>query len=66
MPTNKDKFVYWITKEDVQKRAKEKIGRKLKEKELKLVAENIDSQLTPELDAIISEAIERAFLLKRR
>lgn len=60
MPTNKDKFVYWITKDDVQERAREKIARKLTAKELKEVAENINYQLTPELDAIIGEAIERA------
>ncbi len=60
MPANRRKLVYWITKEDVQKRAKEKIGRKLTAKELKEITENIDRQLTPELDAIIGEAIERS------
>ena len=58
-----DDLLFGITKEDVQIRAMEKIGRRLMEDELKIAQKGLESGLTFDIDAIYSaifdEMIER-------
>ena len=57
---NNERLIFYITEEEVQERAKEKLFRPLVDFELKIVAKEVESAFTSDLEAVLDVAIEDA------
>ena len=57
---NNERLIFYITEEEVQERANEKLFRSLDDFELKIVAKEVESAFTSDLEAVLDVAIEDA------
>ena len=57
---NNERLIFYITEEEVQERANEKLFRSLADFELKIVAKEVESAFTSDLEAVLDVAIEDA------
>ena len=57
---NNERLIFYITEEEVQERANEKLFRSLADSELITVAKEVESAFTSDLEAVLDVAIEDA------
>ena len=57
---NNERLIFYITEEEIQERANEKLFRSLADFELKIVAKEVESAFTSDLEAVLDVAIEDA------
>jgi len=57
---NNERLIFYITEEDIQERANRKSFRPLVDFELKIVAKEVESALTSDLEAVLDVSIEDA------
>ena len=57
---NNERLIFYITEEEVQERANEKLFRSLDDFELKIVAKEVESAFTSDLEVVLDVAIEDA------
>lgn len=57
---NNERLIFYITEEEVQEIANKKLFRSLDDFELKIVAKEVESAFTADLEAVLEVAIEDA------
>jgi len=57
---NNERLIFYITEEEIQERANKKLFRSLADFELKIVAKEVESAFTSDLEAVLDVAIEDA------
>jgi len=57
---NNERLIFYITEEEIQERANEKLFRSLADSELITVAKEVESAFTSDLEAVLDVAIEDA------